>query len=393
MVLWILIAVMTLSALALAFWPAFSRASNVGAAETTVADFEHDIAVYKDQLEELDAEEKRGAISQDDAAQARIEIARRLLAAEEKRDSGKTSTRLSQRRVFGTRILAAVAIVFIPGLSLLMYTSLGSPTIEAQPLAARLQAIKEAETASSEQDKQLVQLVARAESHLKENPQDGKGWDVLAPVYFRLGQGPKSADAYRNAIRLLGENAQRLSGLGEVLSAMAGGVVTVDADAFFKRAVALEPSNGRALYYLGLGNAQAGRTDTAARQWNAIVNNETIDGSWRVAAAQSMARLARENTLALPGPDEQAIKDAEQMSEDDRQAMIAGMVEQLDSRLESNVGTVEEWQRLIRARMVLGQESEAVAALERATSAFASDPQKQAQIHTFAEKLGLKAKQ
>jgi cytochrome c-type biogenesis protein CcmH len=393
MVLWILIAVLTLSALAVAFWPAFLRSDNDEADENRVADFEHDIAVYKDQLAELDAEQTRGIFSQDDAAQARIEIARRLLAAEEKRDSGKNRTRASQQRVLGTRILAAVAFVFVPGLSLLMYTSLGSPTIEAQPLAARLQAIKEAETASNEQDKQLVQLVARAESHLKENPQDGKGWDVLAPVYFRLGQGPESADAYRNAIRLLGENAQRLSGLGEVLSAMAGGVVTVDADALFKRAVALEPSNGRALYYLGLGNAQAGRTDAAARQWNAIVNNDTVDGSWRVAAAQSMARLARENTLALPGPDEQAIKDAEQMGEDDRQAMIAGMVEQLDSRLQGNAGTVEEWQRLIRARMVLGQEDEAIAALERATSAFESDPQKQAQIHTFAEKLGLKAKQ
>lgn len=393
MVLWILIAILTLSAQAVAFWPAFLRSDNDEADENRVADFEHDIAVYKDQLAELDAEQTRGIFSQDDAAQARIEIARRLLAAEEKRDAGKNSTRASQQRVLGTRILAAVAFVFVPGLSLLMYTSLGSPTIEAQPLAARLQAIKEAETASNEQDKQLVQLVARAESHLKENPQDGKGWDVLAPVYFRLGQGPKSADAYRNAIRLLGENAQRLSGLGEVLAAMAGGVVTVDADALFKRAVALEPSNGRALYYLGLGNAQAGRTDAAARQWNAIVNNDKIDGSWRVAAAQSMARLARENTLALPGPDEQAIKDAEQMGEDDRQAMIAGMVEQLDSRLEGNAGTIEEWQRLIRARMVLGQEDEAIAALERATSAFESDPQKQAQIHTFAEKLGLKAKQ
>ncbi|MEM5502378.1 c-type cytochrome biogenesis protein CcmI [Ahrensia kielensis] len=390
MIFWILITVLTLTVLILAFWPAFSQANQGDNVDNQVADFEHDIAVYKDQLTELDAELASGVFSKDDAKQARVEIVRRLLAAEDKLGSKKIDTHMRREHVFGNRILGAVAIIFIPGLSLLMYTSLGSPTIKAQPLAARLEMIKKAEAESTKENKQLIQLVERAEKHLAENPEDGRGWDVLAPVYFRLGQGAKAADAYRNAIRLLGESAPRLAGLGEVLSAQAGGAVTAEAEALFQKAVTLEPSNGRALYYIGLRNAQAGRPDDAARQWNLIVNNENIDGNWRVVAAQSMARLAGQKAIDLPGPDKQAVEDAEQMNEVDRQEMIAGMVEQLDSRLENNVGTVEEWQRLIRARMVLNQRDEAVAAVKRAIAAFADEPQKQLQIQSFAKDIGLK---
>ena len=72
----------------------------------------------------------------------------------------------------------------------------------------------------------------RAEDHLRDNPDDGRGWDVLAPVYFRLGEVGKSETAYRNAIRLLGETPQRLSGLGETMVTAAGGIVTADALTF-----------------------------------------------------------------------------------------------------------------------------------------------------------------
>lgn len=393
MILWTIIAVFTLAALLLGFWPALKRWDSVSLEENKTSDFEHDIAVYKDQLTELETELARGLISKEDASQARIEIARRLLGAEKKLELSKSGIIAGRKRIMASRILAAVAIVFIPGLSLLMYTSLGSPMIEAQPLAARLQAIQDTETASGEQDQQLQQLVVRAESHLKENPDDGRGWDVLAPIYFRLGQGGNSADAYRNAIRLLGENAERLAGLGEVSLSMSGGVVTQEAEALFQRSIALEPSNGRALFYLGLADVQAGRRDDAARQWNLIVENETIEANWRIVAAQSLARLAQYDATEMPGPDEQAVRDAQQMEEGDRQAMIAGMVEQLDSRLQNGAGTVEEWQRLIRARMVLNQIDEASAALERATKTFAGEPEKQAQILTFAENLGLKTAQ
>jgi hypothetical protein len=78
---------------------------------------------------------------------------------------------------------------------------------------------------------------------LKVEPDDGRGWEVIAPIYQRLGRFKEAVAARRNALGLLGETSQRQSDLGEALLAAANGTVTAEAKTAFERAVALNGGN------------------------------------------------------------------------------------------------------------------------------------------------------
>ena len=66
------------------------------------------------------------------------------------------------------------------------------------------------------------------EEHLAKSPNDGAGWEVIAPVYMRLGRFNDAVTAWRRALALNGETAVRDANLGEALVAAANGVVTDD---------------------------------------------------------------------------------------------------------------------------------------------------------------------
>src|SRR5690606_11432512 len=112
-------------------------------------------------------------------------------------------------------------------------------------------------------DSSIEELVARAEAHLAANPSDGRGWDVVAPIYLRMQRFSDSATAYRNAIRLDGNSAARQAGLGEAIANAAGGIVSTDAQAAFEAALKLDPSDAKANFYLAMGLAQEGRSEEA----------------------------------------------------------------------------------------------------------------------------------
>jgi len=83
------------------------------------------------------------------------------------------------------------------------------------------------------------------------------------------------------------------------------------------------------------------------------------------------------------------MKAANEMSAGDRQAMIQGMVSKLDSRLKAQGGSVDEWTRLLRAYMVLGEKDQAVDALKRARADLDGDDKGLATIDAVASQLGL----
>lgn len=382
---------MTIAAIGLAFFPALRRSPQNAAADTK-AEFEHDLAVYKDQLKELQGEIKRGVITPEDAEHARTEIARRLLAVEAKISEIDSATKASADHKFGSIAITAIAVVFVPVISVLTYHALGSPTLEAQPLQARILAAQNEQLASNEESAQLRALVQKAEAHLQANPNDGRGWDVLAPIYFRIGDSEKARDAYVTAIKILGEDARRLSGLGEVEVALGGGVVNAKARSNFEVAAALDPNDGRSQFFLGLALAQSGNVQDATRLWQTLSENPNSQSEWRNVAGRQLAAMSPSQNFdaaSAPPIDQDTIDEMQNMSVEDRQEMIEGMVSQLDARLTDEGGSVEEWQRLIRARLVLDQREMAQSDLVRAIQAFASDEEKAARLRAFALELNL----
>lgn len=338
----------------------------------------HDLEVYRDQLAELDRDSARGLIAPADAEQARAEIARRIIRI------NAEGERKSSPRPTAARLVGMAAVLAVPLITWGIYWNIGSPELPSQPLTERL--------AQSPSESPVSELVARAEAHLVANPSDGRGWDVLAPVYLRMGRANDSVTAYRNAIRLEGATAPREAGLGEAIASAAGGLVTAEAQAAFERALKTDPANPKARYYLATAHAQEGNLTQAVEGWQAMLAALPADSPWRTAAQDAIAQI--ESRLAAAngppnasGPNQEDIDAAASMAPADRTAMIENMVAGLDEKLRQNPQDPEGWMRLVRSYQVLGKTDEARESLKRALSALGPDSVDGKKVSEFAASL------
>jgi cytochrome c-type biogenesis protein CcmH len=365
MTLWFVFALMTAAAIFAVLWPLSRRGrpANDGS----------EAAVYKDQLTEIDRDVAAGLIGGSEAAAARVEISRRLLAAADNQRDPPTVSSIRLRR-----FAAVIALVGLPIVSVAFYLPLGSPRLGDFPLAQR--------TRAPDAKQPIDNLVAQVEAHLEKNPTDGRGWNVLAPVLARLGRYDEAVRAYHNSITYNGDSAARRADLGEALAGAAGGVVTSEAKAEFERAIALNPDEIKASYFLGLAAEQDGRSAEAASIWRAMLAKAPPDAPWRPLL---QAALARVGGSPVPAPSDDAVAAAKDMNEADRGAMIRGMVERLASRLKQNGDDVEGWLRLVRAYMVMGDRDKAKSALTDARQAVANDAKRLQQLNEGLKNLGL----
>ncbi|KXF78269.1 cytochrome C [Paramesorhizobium deserti] len=339
----------------------------------TAADGQYDLEVYRDQMREVEADAARGLIDPQSAEQARAEIARRMLKAEQEAGQGSSAPRSVQR----ARWLVLSAVLSVPLISWGLYALTGSPDMPAQPLAGRM--------ASNPADGSVSELIARAEAHLAQNPDDGRGWDVLAPVYLRLGRADDAVNAYRNAVRLQGESAERAFGLGEALATAAGGTITGDAQAMFERAAALDPGDVRPRFMIARGLMQEGKNEEAADMLQAFLDKAPADAPWRDQLGAAIAEIR--NAAPASGPGQGDVEAAAKMAAEDRNEMINSMVAGLDERLKQNPDDLEGWKRLVRSYLVLGRRDDALAALKRGSDALAGE--KRNDLMAFAKELGL----
>jgi cytochrome c-type biogenesis protein CcmH len=383
--LWVIFAVLT----ALVLYALLRPLASGRASEASRADF--NATVYRDQLGEVESDRERGLIGEGDAEAARIEIARRLLAT----DAEEQSSKLSPTH-FPTRALAPGLAVALPLLALGLYLVYGSPRLPDQPLTARLE-----DPAS---DKNLEVLVARVEARLREHPEEGEGWEVIAPVYMGWRRYPDAAEAYRQSIRLLGESPKRLSGYGQALVLANDGVVSEDARAALERAIALDPNLIEPRLVLIIAKEQDGKFAAAADAWRALLATAPADAPWRKLAEQRLAEDeaklagkpvpggpegAPEGSSSGPGPGD--IAAAQQMNPADRQAMIETMVQRLADRLTQNGDDLAGWLKLVRAYTVLDRKDDALKALERAKTQFSGNAEALQQLDALAAELGLKS--
>src|SRR5207249_10900206 len=168
----------------------------------------------------------------------------------------------------GQRMIAIAALVVVSFGSALTYLSLGSPTLPGQPLASR------------EKNQSIDAMIAQVESHLARNPNDGRGWEVIAPIYLRLGRFDDAIKARRNALVLSGESSERQAGLGEALVAASDGKVTPEAKRAFERAADLDAGNVKARYFVGVAAEQDGRPAAAAEIWRAMLAAAPPNAPW-----------------------------------------------------------------------------------------------------------------
>jgi cytochrome c-type biogenesis protein CcmH len=330
-----------------------------------------DVAFYRAQIAEIDAELSRGALDDQQAQAAKALAARRLLAAAPDEVAVGDTPRLR-------RIAAILALVFVPAVALGLYQKIGNPELPDMPLQARLR--------SRPATTDIALAVAKIEAHIAAHPDDGQAYEVVAPVYLRMGRFDDTVRAREQALKLLGPTPERYVRYAEALSYAADGVVSPEASVQIDRALKLDPNFMEARYFQGLAAAQHDDKDAARKIWSAMIAELPEGSKVKAAVAEKIALLDAPDTQGA-APQGQAQAPAAQP--DAQQQMIDAMVARLAQRLATKGGDAEEWMRLIRAYKILNDSGKAQGALADARKALANDASGQGKLTELAQELGL----
>jgi cytochrome c-type biogenesis protein CcmH len=345
---------LTSLALAILLVPLLLRRHNAASRES------YNLAVYRDQLTEIERDAARGLLNAEQAEAARAEIGRRILALP---PSSAASTSISSRSV----AVGAIAVLAVPFAAWLIYARLGAPGLPDQPFAARTTAAKA--TAGIEHI-DIGEAVAKIAAHLKEHPEDLRGWLLLGRTELSLGHSAEAVDAYRHAADLSGHRADIMGDWGEAQVIAADGTVTPVAREAFEAALGDKESAPRSRYYLALAKSQQGDVKGALQGWVDLAADAPADAEWLPLVQQRTAEAAAKLGLdpatlktssGMPSPaavaaTAQATAGA---SQEERRAMILAMVGNLAARLEQQPDDVDGWARLGRSYMVLNEPQKA----------------------------------
>ena len=385
MLLWLAFALLTAAVLAWVLAP-LAKPEPEGAADASPEAGAR--AVYRDQLAEIEAERAQGLIGAAEAEAAKIEISRRLLANAARAE--QAAPRGAAGAITHANVALATAIA-VPLLTLALYLAHGSPGTPSASFAARTEAARE--------QAELTRLIGMVEARLRQTPDDGRGWEVIAPVYLKLGRYADAATAYANAVRLQGESAHLLAGFAEASIFAKDGIVSDEARMAYERVLALEPGRIEPRFWLAMAKEQDGRLKEALADYTALLDEAPPGAPYRQTLDTRIKEVsARMSGIALkapagkgPGPSAADIEAASKLSPEERDKMIAGMVDSLAQRLKTNGKDLPGWLRLVRAYSVMGRKDDARAALADARRNFAGDTRALSDLSQLAASLGLES--
>lgn len=383
--IWLILAVMTALAVGLALYPL------VRSPRTSASRREHNLTVYRAQLEELQQERERGLLGPKEAQAAELEIKRRMLAADADEKAGRGP--VSSGAAKGMALFVAIGL---PLLSLAVYGQLGAPHQPSSPFAereARQLQVAEQQAGAGAAVPPVETLIARLEERVEAAPEDLEAWVRLAQAYVLVERHGAAARAYRAALAIHDGLPSLHAALGEALMMAAGGTVTEPARDAFALALALDPEEPRARFYQGLALAQRGEREEALETWRALLADSPADAPWIPALRAQIAELAGAlgrdpgEILAQAEPPATGVENSGADSPLERQARAL----RLEAQLENDPKDWQGWIELARLWGGLGQAERARAALERGGSAYAEAPFVQQQFRQAAAELGLAA--
>ena len=395
-------------------WPLIKRRG----APATRADY--DLTVFRDQLAEIERDAAGGLLDDEAAEAARLEVQRRLLAADAERAATAPTADTSAPRP--ARVTAALVACGVPLAAAVFYLLHGSPFQPDQPYAGRdiaaeshrvagvggqgqVQADPAQQAAEAAQKRDMEAAVARLEKKLEEDPDDIDGWLLLGRSYIALDRNDDAMAAYGKA-RALADGRPDVEVTYAEGLILAGGMKVVEPAAEIFRAVTEKsPFEPKSRYYLGLKKAQEGDTAGALQDWADLVAISEADAPWVPIVRNQIMRAAEELNIdpasvqmsdaareliasqppvlrpdtpilppdagtaaaegpgAAPGPSREQIEAARDMTPEEREEMIRGMVQRLADRMAENPDDLAGWQRLERAYRMMGETEKADDAL------------------------------
>jgi cytochrome c-type biogenesis protein CcmH len=357
-----------------------------------------DMAVYRDQLAEIDRDLARGTIGPDEAARLRAEIGKRVIEA----DRGRATPATAGSKRAGGAAVAVVLAAILPG-AMVVYWALGAPGYPDMDLETRLAELDAGIAGRPTQEAELQAL-----GRTRDTEADQRLATELAGVTdpealrARFGQSFEAGDmlaAVRVQERLLAlagadATSNDHANLALALVAEADGYVSPEAEASLRASLQADMTNELSRYLVGEMFLQGGRFDQTFRFWRPLVEGGNPAAPWTASIRERIGEVAelagvRYALPDAPGPTAGDVAAAGEMSPEDRQAMIEGMVAQLSDRLATEGGDVEEWNRLIRSLAILERLPEAQKIYDEAKEKFQGRPAELSFLRLAAVETGL----
>lgn len=241
------------------------------------------------------------------------------------------------------------------------------------------------------------------------SPADPVAWQRLAFAYFSQNMFAEAAAAYERAVALEPESAVLWSALGEArVMASTRDPMPPPALEAFRRAVAIDPGDARARYFLATAKDLAGDNQGAIADWLALLADTPPGAPWETDLVRTINQVAQRDGIALgnrveqslasrgslalpapagiPGPTQEQLAAASAIPPAEQQDMAEGMVARLAARLEREPANVDGWIMLMRSYRTLGRDTEARQAYDRAVAA---NPSAASQLREAASALGV----
>ena len=399
-----------------------------------------DLAVYRDQLAEIERDLAPSTIGPDEAARLRAEIGKRVIEADraKKERVSKASGTHSKSAIFVLLITVPVAFLAYGGTASLLrgfglkeeriselrgklsfrlrlrtfdmqqaslvFEGLGAPGYPDMALRPRLAELDAGIASRRGQEAELATLGRARDAALDQRLQTElravSDPETLRDRFRQAFEAGRMQEAVRVQERLLvvlgdaaGSNDQ--ANLALALVAEAEGYVSPEAEAALRASLQADMSNELSRYLVGEMFLQGGRFDQAFRFWRPIAEDGAPGSPWVASIRERIGQVAELAGIryALPegaaGPTAEDMAAAGEMSPEERQAMIEGMVAQLSDRLATEGGDVEDWNRLIRSLAVLERLPEAQAIYDEAKAKFEGRPAELSFLRLAAVETGL----
>ncbi|MDB5562413.1 MAG: hypothetical protein JWN11_1831 [Hyphomicrobiales bacterium] len=371
MVFWFLAFAVTAIVCAALYYAVAGRAVKLAAAGEDAT-----TAHYRLQLQEINTDIASGRLPEAEGLAAKAEMAREWLR---QKGEGHAAPEAEATPATGQRdqavVFASIGVVAL--LAFGTYYFLGTPQLPNQPLAGRADVIAA---------NNLDAAVKKIEAQLVATPDDVRGWAVLAPIYMREQRFADAERAFRRILVLSKPTADNQTDLAEALMMQQSGDATGEALTLLKAAAALDPAHVRSRFYLAGEATRTGDFATATGLWKQVLASARGDEPWVPTARNGLA-VAEARASGKPAADAAAA--AASTNDPNQSAMIKGMVDGLSARLESQGGTLDEWTRLVRSRLVLGDAAAAQKAYDAAKLAY-PDASARADLDALATSKGLK---
>jgi len=268
--LWLVFAVLLVIALAFILPPLLQRADASNATEVKEAN----IAVYRDQMRELEADLSNGIVSKEQYQQDRDELERRLL---EDVSRGNGNEAKNSKPPIAARNLAFGLAIGIPLIATLFYSKIGNQNARSETVAPS--GAQESSPAapfanqSGEMTPQAIEAnVAALAKRLEQNPNDAQGWTMLARSYTQLQRYKDAAEAYEHATALISNDADLWADYAFAVAMINGKEMQGKPMELVNKALSIDPQNRKALLLAGNAAFANRNYDQAIQYWEKILN-------------------------------------------------------------------------------------------------------------------------